>query len=84
VTDPEAPDADRQEQQATVQPTAPELADEVTPLPDDVPEGDGIEQQLTATPGSTSTYRGGDPEADEYDVLEQQASVPDDDDELRG
>jgi hypothetical protein len=84
VTDPEATDADRQEQRASVQPTAPELADEVSPLADDVPEGDGIEQQLSATPGSSSAYRAGDPEADEYDVLEQQASVPDDDDELRG
>ena len=84
MTDPEATDADRQEQAAAAAPTGPELADEVAPPADDVPEADGIEQQLTATPGAASTLRPGDPEADEYDVLEQQAAVPPDEDGLRG
>ena len=84
MTDPEATDADRQEQQQLATPPVPELADEVTPLPDDVPEADGIEQQLSAVPGSTGSPRGGGTvEADEYDVLEQQAAVPADEDDVR-
>jgi hypothetical protein len=84
VTDPEATEADRQEQQESLSPGGPELADEVTAPADDVPEADALEQQLTATPGSSSGVRSADPEADEFDVLEQQAAVPDDEDELRG
>ena len=53
MTDPEATDADRQEQQQLATPPVPELADEIAPLGDDVPEADGIEQQLSAVPGST-------------------------------
>jgi hypothetical protein len=83
VTDPEATDADRQEQQQLGTPPVPELADEVTPPADDVPEADGIEQQLSAVPGSTGGWRDADPEADEYDVLEQQAAVPADEDDVR-
>ncbi len=82
MTDPEATDADRQEQRTTASPTGPELADDVTTPADDVPEADAIEQQLAATPGGTSGWRSA-PEADEYDVLEQQAAVPDDEDEVR-
>ncbi|MCZ2820357.1 hypothetical protein O2V63_08450 [Modestobacter sp. VKM Ac-2977] len=85
MTDPEANDADRLEQQRTTAATGPELADEVTPLGAEVPEADAIEQQLSATPGTSSTMRDADPEADEADVLEQRAAVPDDDeDEQRG
>ncbi|KGH48611.1 hypothetical protein IN07_01205 [Modestobacter caceresii] len=85
MTDPEANDADRLEQQRTTASTGPELADEVPPLGAEVPEADAIEQQLSATPGTYSTMRDADPEADEYDVLEQRAAVPDDDeDEQRG
>ena len=83
MTEPEATDADRQEQQQLATPPVPELADEVAPLADDVPEADGIEQQLSAVPGSTGGFRGGAPEADEYDVLEQQATVPADEDDVR-
>ena len=83
MTDPEATDADRQEQQQLVSPAVPELADEVIPPADDVPEADAIEQQLSATRGSTGPLRSGDPEADEYDVLEQQAAVPADEDDVR-
>ncbi|WP_138732145.1 hypothetical protein [Modestobacter excelsi] len=83
MTDPEATDADRQEQQQPETPPVPELADEVAPPADDVPEADGIEQQLSAVPGSAGGLRAGDPEADEYDVLEQQAAVPADEDDVR-
>lgn len=83
MTDPEATDADRQEQQQAVTPDGPELAGEVTAPPDDVPEADGIEQQLSATPGGAGTVRMGDIEATEADALEQQAAVPSDDDDLR-
>jgi hypothetical protein len=83
VTDPEATDADRQEQQQLATPAVPELADEAAAPADDVPEADGIEQQLSAVPGSTGGFRGGSVEADEYDVLEQQAAVPADEDDVR-
>ena len=83
MTDPEANEADRQEQAAAVTVGGPELADEVTPPADDVPEADAIEQQLTAAPGGSSGLRAADPEANEADVLEQQAAVPDDEDDLR-
>jgi hypothetical protein len=83
VTDPEAPEADRQEQQQLATPPAPELADEAVPPADDVPEADGIEQQLSAVPGTSGGRREADPEADEADVLEQQAAVPADEDDVR-
>ena len=83
MTDPEATDADRQEQQQSAAAAGPELADEVTAPAFHVPEADGIEQQLTAVPGASTRLRDADPEADEYDVLEQQAAVPVDDDDLR-
>ena len=83
MTDPEATDADVQEQQQLATPPVPELADEVAPPADDVPEADGIEQQLSAVPGSSGGRRTGDPEADEYDVLEQQPAVPADEDDVR-
>jgi hypothetical protein len=83
MTAPEADDADRQEQTTTVAPGGPALADEVTPPADDVPEADAIEQQLTAAPGQPAAPRDADPEADEADVLEQQAAVPDDEDDVR-
>jgi hypothetical protein len=83
VTDPEANDADRLEQQESATPPAPELADEVAPPPDDVPEADGIEQQLSAVPGTAEGIRPADPEADEADVLEQQTGVPREEDDVR-
>ncbi|GAA4734555.1 hypothetical protein GCM10023328_13140 [Modestobacter marinus] len=83
MTDPEATDADRLEQQRSTDATGPELADEVTPPGPEVPEADAVEQQLSATPGTSTGLRDADPEADEYDVLEQQAAVPEDEDEQR-
>jgi hypothetical protein len=83
VTEPNATEADRQEQEELVTRGAPELADEATPPGDGVPEADAIEQQLSAVPGSSGGFRGTTAEADEYDVLEQQAAVPVDDEDLR-
>ncbi|MGY1747857.1 hypothetical protein [Modestobacter sp. SYSU DS0511] len=83
MTEPNATEADRQEQEQIVGSGGPELADEVGPVGDGVPEADVIEQRLTAVPGGGSSYRGTAVEADEYDVLEQQAVVPDDEDDLR-
>jgi hypothetical protein len=83
MTQPEANDADRQEQATPVAAGGPELADEVAPPGDAVPEADAIEQQLTTTPRGTAAVRPGGAEADEYDVLEQQADVPVDEDDVR-
>jgi hypothetical protein len=83
VTEPNATEADRQEQEVPVTPGAPELADEATAPGDEVPEADGIEQQLSAVPGGSTGLRRTTVEADEYDVLEQQAAVPVDDEDLR-
>ena len=83
MTEPEADDADRQEQAAALAPGGPGAAEEVTPPGDAVPEADAIEQQLSASPGGPAAFRAGAAEADEYDVLEQQAVVPDDEDDLR-
>ena len=84
MTEPEADDADRQEQAATLAPGGPVRADEVSAPDDAVPEADAIEQQLTVVPGGAPAVRAGSAEADEYDLLEQQADVPDDEDDLRG
>ncbi|MCW2694991.1 MAG: uncharacterized protein JWR62_76 [Modestobacter sp.] len=84
MTEPEADDADRQEQATPVAAGGPQLAGEVTPPGDAVPRADAIEQQLTATSRGTSAVHPGTAEADEYDVLEQQTDVPDDEDDLRG
>jgi hypothetical protein len=83
MTDPGVTDADRQEQLRSAVADAPELAAEAVPPADDVPEADGIEQQLTATPGGTPGPRGTDVEADEFDVLEQQADAGGDEEEFR-
>lgn len=76
----EATEADRTEQQQAVTPSA------GTPdrPADDVPEADGIEQQQSAVQGVGTTTGVGTVEADEYDVLEQQAEAPLDEDDLRG
>ena len=80
-----ATDADRAEQETPLEAPAPATAEEAAPVGDDVPEGDALEQQLAARPGEAGrpTTVGG-LEADEADVLEQQADVPVDEDDLRG
>lgn len=90
VTEPgtpsDVPDADRAEQEALLEPPAVALAGDATPPGGDVPEADALEQQLAARPGEGDRPRGpvGDREADDADVLEQEADVPVDDDELPG
>jgi hypothetical protein len=79
----EVPDADRAEQEALLDPPAVGTAADATSPGADVPEADALEQQLSARPGEAgSPHRPvGDVEANEADVLEQEADVPLDDDE---
>ena len=79
----DVPDADRAEQEALLDPPAPETAGEATAPAADVPEADALEQQLSARPGEGgSPLRPiGDREADDADVLEQEADVPVEDDD---
>ncbi|CAA9253340.1 MAG: hypothetical protein AVDCRST_MAG57-2223 [uncultured Blastococcus sp.] len=80
----DATDADRAEQEALLDPPAVSSAADATAPAGDVPEADALEQQLAARPGeSGSPLRPvGDVEADEADVLEQEADVPMDDDDV--
>ncbi len=82
----DVPDADRAEQEALLDPPAVALAGDATPPGEDVPEADALEQQLAARPGEAgSPLRPvGDREANEADVLEQEADVPADEDDLPG
>lgn len=77
------PDADRNEPDVLLDPSAVETAGEATAPAADVPEADALEQQLSARPGeSRSALRPlGDREADDADVLEQEADVPVDEDD---
>lgn len=79
----EVPDADRAEQEARVDPPAVTSAGDASSPGDGVPEADALEQQLSARPGETGDpFRPvGDREANEADVLEQDADVPVDDDD---
>jgi hypothetical protein len=81
----DVPDADRAEQEGLLYPPAVETAGEAVAPAEDVPEADALEQQLEARPGeAASPLRPvGDREADDADVLEQEADVPvDEDDDL--
>ena len=82
----DVPDADRAEQEAPLDPPVVALAGDAAPPAEDVPEADALEQQLAARPGEAgSPLRPvGDREADAADVLEQEADVPVDDDEIPG
>jgi hypothetical protein len=85
VTEPgTATDADRAEQEAPLDPPAVTSAAEATGPAGDVPEADALEQQLAARPGEAgSPLRSvGDREGSEADVLEQDAAVPVDDDDV--
>ena len=89
VTEPglsSATDADRAEQEALLDQPAVSRAAEAQPPAGDVPEADALEQQLAARPGEAGPPRGpiGDRDANEADVLEQDADVPVDEDDLRG
>ena len=81
----DVPDADRAEQEALLDPPAVALAGDATPPAEGVPEADALEQQLAARPGGSGAPRRpvGDREADDADVLEQEAEVPvEEDDQL--
>ena len=80
----DVPDADRAEQEAPLDPPGVALAGDATPPAEDVPEADALEQQLAARPGEAGNPLRplGDREADEADVLEQEADVPLDDDDV--
>ena len=81
----DVPDADRAEQETLLDPPAVTTAADATAPGQDVPEADALEQQLAARPGESGGPRRpvGDREADDADVLEQEADVPvDEDDEL--
>jgi hypothetical protein len=87
VTDPgttDVPDADRAEQEALLDQPGVSLAGDATAPAGDVPEADALEQQLAARPGEAGSPQGpvGDREADDADVLEQEADVPLDDDDV--
>ena len=87
MTDPGATnEADLAEQEDLVDGTAMGLAGAVAGPEDGVPEADALDQQLAAAPGEAGTPQRpvGDREADEADVLEQQAEVPVDEDDARG
>jgi hypothetical protein len=83
VTEPDVPDADRAEQEALLDPTGVASAGDADGPGVGVPEADALEQQLAARPGEAgSPLRPvGFREANEADVLEQEADVPLDDDE---
>lgn len=81
-----ASEADLAEQEDLVDGTAMGLAGAVAGPEDDVPEADALEQQLAARPGEAGSPQRpvGDREANEADVLEQDADVPVDDEDARG
>jgi hypothetical protein len=85
VTDPgTATDADRAEQEALLDPPGVTVAGDASAPGDGVPEADALEQQLAARPGESGSPARpvADREADEADVLEQEADVPVDDDDV--
>ena len=87
MTDPGAAnEADLAEQEDLVDGTAMGLAGAVAGPEDGVPEADALEQQLAARPGEAGSPQRpvGDREANEADVLEQEAEVPVDEDDARG
>jgi hypothetical protein len=88
VTEPgtpsDVPEADRAEQEALLDQSGVALAGEASAPAADVPEGDALEQQLSARPGEAGSpaLSVGDREANEADLLEQEADVPLDEDDV--
>ncbi len=80
----DVPEADRAEQEALVDPPEVLIAGDAQAPPADVPEADALDQQLVARPQGTGgpVDLVGDREANEADLLEQQADVPVEDDDL--
>ena len=81
-----ATDADRAKEEAQVAPPEVATAGDADPPAADVPEADALDQQLVARPrGTGGPLRPvGDREANDADVLDQEADVPvaEDDDDL--
>ena len=79
----DVPEADRAEQEALLDRSGVPVAGEASAPAPGVPEADALEQQLAARPGEAGlpSRPGGDREANEADVLEQEVDVPLDDDE---
>ena len=84
MTGPGVPDGDRAEQEALIDPPEVSTAGDAESPPPDVPEADALDQQLVARPHGTGgpVHPVGDREADDADVLEQEAEVPVEDDDL--
>ena len=84
MTGPGVPEADRAEQEDYVDPPEVETAGDAQAPPPDVPEADALDQQLVARPHGSGVppHPVGDREADDADVLEQEADVPVEDDDL--
>jgi hypothetical protein len=80
----DVPEADRAEQEALVDPPEVSFAGDAQAPPADVPEADALDQQLVARPSGTGgpVHPVGDREADDADVLEQEADVPVEDDDI--
>ena len=80
----DVPEADRAEQEALLDPSGVALAGEASAPAADVPEGDALEQQLSVQPGEAGSPARpvGDREANEADLLEQEADVPLDEDDV--
>ncbi len=80
----EVPDADRAEQQALLDPPAVTSAGDADAPGVGVPEADALEQQLSSRPGEAGNplRAVGDREANEADLLEQDADVAVDDDDV--
>ena len=80
----DVPEADRVEQEALLDPSGVALAGEANTPAADVPEGDALEQQLSARPGEAGgpARPVGDREANEADLLEQETEVPLDEDDV--
>ena len=88
VTEPgipsDVPEADRAEQEALLAPSGVPVAGEASAPAEGVPEADALEQQLSTRPGEAGgpVRPVGGREANEADVLEQEADVPVDEDDL--
>ena len=84
VTAGDVPEADRAEQEALVDPPEISIAGDAQAPPADVPEADALDQQRVARPQGTGgpVHPVGDREADDADVLEQEADVPLEGDDL--
>ena len=82
----EVSDADRAEQEALLDPPPVTSAGEAAAPGGEVSEADALEQQRSARPGEAGNPLRpvGDREANEADVLEQEAAVPVDEDDVIG